>query len=170
MALDPKSLGKSYGPYRYEVGLEKVREFALAVGGGVPSASFSAAPIPSDLQPLYFDPEYAKGTRHGSVVAPPTFAVLFNIRPFAAAVRDPENGVDLLMLVHGEQEFEFLQPVKPGDVMETVGEVTVASARGGREFLTVVCQSRNQRGELAVRGTYTAVIRTARSGATHASP
>jgi acyl dehydratase len=159
MPLDPAAKGRSYGPYRYEVGLEKVREFALAVGGGVPSSSFSAAAIPPDIQPLYIDPEYARTTRHGSLVAPPTFAVVFNIRPFAAAIRDPANAVNLLMLVHGEQEFQFLQPVKPGDVLETSGTVTEAHSRGGREFLTVACESHNQRGELAVRGIYTAVIR-----------
>ena len=160
MAISPGAKGRSYGPFRYEVGVEKLREFALAVGGGVPSSSFSAADAPPDIQPLYLDAEYAKSTRHGSLVAPPTFCVTFNIRPFAAAVRDPRNQVNFLMLVHGEQEYEFLQPVKPGDVLQTTGTVTEAHSRAGKDFLTVVCESVNQRGELAVRGTYTAVIRS----------
>lgn len=159
MPIDPNAKGRSYGPFRYEAGLEKIREFALATGGGVPSSSFSAAAIPDDIPRLYLDPAYAKSTQHGSVVAPPTFAVVFNIRPFAEACRDPRNQVNLLMLVHGEQEFEFVQPVKPGDVLETTGTITEAHSRSGRDFLTVVCESKNQRGELAVRGTYTAVIR-----------
>src|SRR5947208_3439782 len=116
MPIDPAAKGRSYGPFRYEVGLEKVREFALAVGGGVPSSSFSAAEIPGDLQPKYLAGE----------LAPPTFCVTFNIRPFAAAVRDPANRVDVLMLVHGEQAYEFLQPVRPGDVLTTMGQVTEA--------------------------------------------
>lgn len=159
MGLDPNAKGRSYGPYRYEVGYEKIREFALAVGGGVPSASFSAAPPPADIQPLYIDRDLARSTPHGDVVAPPTFAVNFNIRPFAAACTDPRNSVNMLMLVHGEQEFEFLEPVKPGDVLESNGTITAAFEKSGMDFLTVVCESRNQHGQIAVRGTYTAVIR-----------
>ena len=161
MAIDPSAQGRSYGPYRYEVGFEKVREFALAVGGGVPSSSFSAAEPPADINRLYIDPEFAKASKQGSVIAPPTFAVTFNIRPFAAACRDPKNQVNVLMLVHGEQEFEFLEPVRPGDVMTTTGKVTEAYAKAGRDFMTVVCESTNQHGRIAVRGTYTAVIRQA---------
>ncbi|MBS2032120.1 MAG: MaoC family dehydratase N-terminal domain-containing protein [Deltaproteobacteria bacterium] len=160
MAIAPDAKGRSYGPFRYEVGAEKLREFALAVGGGVPSSSFSAADAPADMQRLYVDADYAKTTQHGSLVAPPTFCVVFNIRPFAAAVRDPQNQVNFLMLVHGEQEYEFLEPVKPGDVLTTTGKIEEAYSRSGKDFLTVVCESVNQRGQLAVRGTYTAVIRS----------
>jgi len=159
MPISPQAKGRTYGPFRYEVGAEKVREFALAVGGGVPSSSFSAEEAPKDIQRLYLDADYAKSTKHGSLVAPPTFCVTFNIRPFAAAVRDPQNNVNFLMLVHGEQEYEFLEPVKPGDVITSTGTVTEAYSRAGRDFMTVVCESVNQRGQIAVRGTYVAVIR-----------
>src|SRR5437588_421535 len=147
MPIDPGAVGRSYGPYVYEAGLEKIREFALAVGGGVPSSSFSAADAPPDLDPRYLD-----GT-----LAPPTFCVTFNIRPFGAAIRDARNQIDALMLVHGEQEFEFLRPVRPGDVLTTTGAVTAALTKAGKDFLTVVCESRDARGELVVRGTYLAV-------------
>ena len=44
MAIDPKHIGKVYGPTRYVVGLEKMREFAYAVSGGVPSTGFMPFP------------------------------------------------------------------------------------------------------------------------------
>jgi len=159
MPIDPALQGRSYGPFQYQVSLEKIREFALAVGGGVPSAGFSADGTPPGVNPLYVDPEFARTTRHGSVIAPPTFCVIFNIRPFAAAVRDPLNHIDLLMLVHGEQTYEFLEPVRPGDVLTSTGTVTQAFSKAGKDFVTVVCESVNQDGRTAVRGTYTAVIR-----------
>ena len=33
MALDTRFIGKKYGPFVYEAGLEKMREFSYAVGG-----------------------------------------------------------------------------------------------------------------------------------------
>ena len=34
MAIDRKHLGRRYGPYAFAVGLEHVRDFASATGGG----------------------------------------------------------------------------------------------------------------------------------------
>jgi acyl dehydratase len=93
------------------------------------------------------------------VIAFPTFAVTFAIAPFAAAVSDPEIGIDLLMLVHGEQEFEFFEVMKPGDVMTTTGTITQIFEKSQKDFLVVVSESKNQNGKLLVRGTWTAVVR-----------
>jgi acyl dehydratase len=159
MSLDASMKGRSYGPFRYQASTEKIREFALAVGGGVPSSSFSAAPPPEDLNPIYLDAQAGIDAGHGGIVAPPTFCVTFNIRPFAAACTDPRNALNLLLLVHGEQTYEFLEPIRPGDVLQSQGTITDAVEKGGKIFFTVVCESHNQHGRLAVRGTYTAVIR-----------
>ncbi|MFN7135730.1 MAG: hypothetical protein ACK4N5_26895 [Myxococcales bacterium] len=40
MPLNPEHVGRTYGPFLYDVGAEKIREFALAISGGVPSAAF----------------------------------------------------------------------------------------------------------------------------------
>ena len=74
---------------------------------------------------------------------------------------NPDTGVDALRLVHGEQEFEFLEPVKPGDTLTTRGEITEAYSKAGMDFITVVAESHNQHGKLAVRGVYTGVVRPA---------
>jgi acyl dehydratase len=150
-------VGRTYGPYRYEVGAEKIREFALAIGGGVPSAIYPQ-PMPADLAKAYWDADFAK-EHHGALVAPPTFCVNFAIKPFVASTLDPELGLNLLMLVHGEQEFEFDEPVKAGDVLETTGTITELFEKGGKDFVVMKTVSRNQHGREAVRGTWTAVIR-----------
>ena len=31
MPIDPKHVGRAYGPFTYEAGLEKIREFAVAI-------------------------------------------------------------------------------------------------------------------------------------------
>lgn len=150
-------LGRTYGPYRYEVGAEKLREFALAIGNGVPSMIY-AQPMPPDLSRSYWDDAYAR-EHHGALVAPPTFCVNFAIKPFVATTLDRELGINLLMLVHGEQEFEFLEPVKAGDVIETTGTVAELFEKSGKDFVVVKTCSKNQHGREAVRGTWTAVIR-----------
>ncbi len=157
MPIDPKFVGRKYGPFRYHIGLEKMREFAYAVGGGVPAAGFAS--IPEGLDPLLYDEVAGKTGPYGSVIAFPTFAVTFAIAPFAAAVSDPELGIDLLMLVHGEQEFEFFGVMKPGEVMTTTGTITQIFEKSQKDFLIVVTESKNQQGQLLVRGTWTAVIR-----------
>ena len=158
MPLSAGSIGKTYGPFTYDVGLEKVKEFALAISGGVPSSAFPTV-IPETMNRHYWDEEFARGTRHGGVIAPPTFCVVFALKPFAVATMDPELDINLMALVHGEQEFEFLEPVRPGDRITTVGTITGWHEKQGKDFLTLVTESRNQHGRVAVRGTWLAVIR-----------
>lgn len=158
MAIDPKHVGRTYGPYRYEIGLEKMREFAFAISGGVPSRGFGGGPPPG-LSPLLWDEEAAKKGPHGGIIAFPTFAVTFAIEPFAKALLDPELKVNFLRLVHGEQDFEFLEVMRPGDVMTTTGEITRLYEKSNLEFFVMTTESKNQHGRVAVWGTWTAVIR-----------
>jgi acyl dehydratase len=158
MAIDLKFKGRSYGPYRYEVGLEKIREFAVAISPA-PLPYESARHQPEVLRPIYHDLEAGKASRHKSVVAPPTFCVNFAMAPFLQAVLDPELSISLPMLLHGEQAFEFFEVVKPGDVMTTTGQITDIYERAQKDFVIVVSESKNQSGALVVRGTWTAVVR-----------
>ena len=160
MAIDPKFKGRTYGPFRYEVGLEKIREFAVAISPA-PLPYETARHDPKQLRAIYHDLEAGKASRHGSVVAPPTFCVNFAITPFFQAVTDPDLGINLPMLLHGEQAFEFLEVVKPGDVMTTTGVISEIYERAQKDFVICTTESKNQRGQLVVRGTWTAVIRQA---------
>lgn len=157
MAINPSHIGRTYGPFTYKIGVEKLREFAVAVGGGVPI--FGAQKAPADLNPLLYDDAAANNGPHGSVVAFPTFCVNFAMAPFGHAVTDPEMGINLLMLVHGEQEFEFFDVMRDGDVMTTTGTVSELYEKASMEFCIVTTESKNQHGKLVVRGKWTAVIR-----------
>jgi len=155
--IDARHLGRRYGPYRFEVGLERIRDFVAAVGGGVPGRVFSAPP--TDPHPFTWEEAAARASRHRGLVAPPAFATAFAIQPFAVACSDPELGLNVLRLVHGEQEFELFEVIRPGDVIETVGEITRIQERGDLDFLEVTTTSRNQHGRLVVRGVWTAIVR-----------
>ncbi len=65
MALDQSFVGRTYPPTEpYEVGREKIREFAQAVG---------------DTSPVYTDVE-AASARYADVIAPPTFVFSLTFR------------------------------------------------------------------------------------------
>ncbi len=75
MALDQSFVGRSYPPTEpYEVGREKIREFAEAVG---------------DTNPAYTDPEAAKALGHPDVIAPPTFVFSITFKAAGQVVEDP---------------------------------------------------------------------------------
>jgi acyl dehydratase len=158
MPIDHKHIGKKYGPYKYEVSLEKIRDFANTVAGGVPTRVFPGEPVDRP-HPYFLDEAAGKASPYGAVIAPPTFAVNFAMQPFATASADPDLDINLVMLVHGEQSFEFLDVIRAGDVMETVGEITKIYEKGKLDFLTVTTTSKNQSGKVVLKADWTAVIR-----------
>lgn len=158
MSIPQTNLNRVYGPYRYALGAEKMREFAYAVAGGVPSSSFGGKP-PKGLNPLYWDEAAAKAGKYGALVAFPTFAVNFAMKPFTEAVMDPRLGINLVKLVHGEQTFEFHDVMREGDVMTTTGKLIEIYAKANMDFVVMQTESVNQHGKLVVKGIWTAVIR-----------
>jgi acyl dehydratase len=157
VSIDRKHLGRRYGPFKFQVSVEQIRDFVAAVGGGVPGHAFASPP--DRFHPWTWDEDAAKASPHGGIVAPPTFATTFAIEPFARACSDPELAVNVLRLVHGEQEFELVEPVRPGDVLETRGEITRVQERGNLDFLEVTTTTTNQHGRVVVKGVWTAIIR-----------
>ncbi len=80
MPLDESFVGRVYPPTdAYEVGREKIREFADAIG---------------DPNPAYRDREAAQSIGHPDVIAPPTFAIVVTIRASRQVIADPELGLD----------------------------------------------------------------------------
>lgn len=156
--IDHKHLGRRYGPYTFTVGLQHVRDFVAATGGGVPGHVFSTPP--ERAHPFTWDEDAARAGPLGGIVAPPSFAAAFAIEPFASACADPALEVNVLRLVHGEQELEFLEVVRPGDVLVTTGEITRIQERGTLDFLEVTSETANQHGRTVVRGVWTAIIRS----------
>jgi len=150
-------LGKTWGPFRYVMGAEKMREYAVAISGGVPS--YISTGLPEDLHPVLHDEEAAARSPWGSLIAFPLFAVLFSIAPAQAALLDPAMEVDVFRVLHGEQDFEFREVLRPGDVLLTTGTLESHTARGSNELFVIRTDSVNQHGRIAVRGRFTAFVR-----------
>lgn len=109
----------------YQVGREKIREFALAVGEG--------APVCTDV-------DAARAAGHPDLVAPPTFAVTFTMPLIEAFLKDPAFGWDYARMVHGDQRIELHRPIVGGDELVTVIHVEDLSSRAGSHMLTLRCE------------------------------
>jgi acyl dehydratase len=142
--VDDSAKGKTYSPYEYEVGKEKIREYAHAVG---------------EENPVYFDREAAKAAGFRDIPAPPMFAVVYSAGSVGPAVLDPEVGINFAMMVHGGQEFVWGEPVCAGDTITTTTEVKDIYERDGRGYYVFESVSRNQEGQEVARATWTNLVR-----------
>jgi acyl dehydratase len=144
MALDTQAVGKSWSPFEYEVGREKVREFAHAVG---------------ETDPVHHDPEAARAAGFRNVVAPPMFVVVYSAGAMGPAILDPEVGINLALMLHGSQEFEWGEPACAGDVITTTAKLETIFEKDGKGFYVFESTSVNQDGQQTARGVWTNIVR-----------
>ena len=123
MPLDPSFVGRTYPPTApYEVGREKIREFAEAVG---------------DTNPAYTDAEAARALGHRDVIAPPTFPFSLTYRAAGQVVNDPELGLDFGRVVHGDQKFRYTRPIVAGDRLSVTVSIESIKSMAGNDVMTV---------------------------------
>ncbi|MFH9294300.1 MaoC family dehydratase N-terminal domain-containing protein [Streptomyces sp. NPDC017520] len=147
MALDQSFVGRTYPPTpAYEVGREKIREFAEAVG---------------DTHPAYVDAEAARALGHADVIAPPTFAFSITYRAAGEVVRDPQLGLDYSRVVHGDQKFSYVRPVRAGDRLTVTSTIEAIKSLAGNDILDVRGDVRDEAGELVVTTLMKLVARAA---------
>ena len=122
MAVDTSIKGKSTGAYKVRVERGPVGFFATTL---------------KDENPVYHDPEAAKGAGFDAIPAPPTFsfAMQHQGRFGEEQPPDPTGGnnpmhkvmgqihADGALILHGEQEFEYHQPIQVGAVLTGEGKI-----------------------------------------------
>ncbi|WP_020662512.1 FAS1-like dehydratase domain-containing protein [Amycolatopsis benzoatilytica] len=132
MALDRTYAGRAYPPTEpYEVGAEKIREFAAALG-----------------EPLG-DPAFA----------PPTFPIVLAMRAERQVHFDPAFGLDYGRVVHRSQEFTAVRPIRVGDRLTVVVTVLDVAQSGGNDVVTVRADIATETGEPVGTATSTMVAR-----------
>jgi acyl dehydratase len=138
---DKTKVGKEYPPVIWEVEKGKIRELARAIG---------------DPNPVYVDRDAAVAQGYKDVAASPTFltvpAMWCNI--LATVLIDAE--VNVAMVLHGEEEYEYLAEIYPGDVLTGVPRLAAVEeklSKSGRtmDMVTIEVDYTNQRGEKAAR-------------------
>ena len=144
MALSTEAVGKIWPAATYEVGREKIREYAQVLG-------FDS--------PVYFDADAARAEGFRDVVAPPMFCVVYSAGAMGPAIFDPEVAMNFATMVHGSQEFEWRAPVCSGDLITTTASCLSIEERDGKGFYVFETVSVNQDGDLTVRGVWTNIVR-----------
>ncbi len=101
MPLDPNLAGRTFGPTPpYTVSTEKIAEFSDAVG--------------------------AERLDEGRT-APLTFPMVIAFGAMTQLMTDPDVGIELHNVVHGDQRFELARPIRSGD--ELTGTIAIDSLR-----------------------------------------
>ncbi len=144
MPVSTEAVGKQYPPTVYDVGREKVREYALATG---------------ETDPLHLDADTARTAGYADVVAPPMFAVVYSAAALGPALFDPEVGINFAQMVHGGQEFRWGPLVIAGDEITTAVSVRDITQQDDKGFYVFQSVSANQDGDTVCVGVWTNIVR-----------
>jgi len=129
VALNHDLEGKAYPPVRFRLEETRVRAFADAVGHRGPG-------VPPTI-----------------VTVPEIEAGLSNV------VSDPDLGVDLARVLHGEQEYVWARPTALGEVLTAESTIESIRGKGGMQFIILRTELRDETGRLVVSGRSTLIVR-----------
>lgn len=125
MAINTGAVGRTYPSSAYLVTAEAIRAYAAATN--------EDNPVFTGAEP----------------VAPPAFPVVPGASILAAALFDPELGINLARLVHGEEDHRLHAPIRPGDQLAVAGSLEAIDIKESGETFTVYTSLTNQDGVLA---------------------
>jgi meromycolic acid (3R)-3-hydroxyacyl-[acyl-carrier protein] dehydratase HadA len=140
VSLGSKIVGMHYRyPDYYEVGREKVREYAVAV---------------KNDDAAFFDDDAAAQLGHKALPAPLTFISVFGYQAQTAFFANANIGIEDAQIVQVDQALKFVKPIHAGDRLYC--DVTVHSVREAHGTDIIVTKNiiTNEAGEV-VQETYT---------------
>ncbi len=117
MPIKTDAVGKEWPAVTYQVGREKIKEYATALGLD---------------NPVHFDVGAAREAGFRDVVAPPMFAVVYSGPALGPVLFDPEVEMNFAAMVHGGQVFEWGEPVCSGDEISTTPKCLSIEEKGGK--------------------------------------
>ncbi|MFR9750590.1 fused (3R)-hydroxyacyl-ACP dehydratase subunits HadA/HadB [Nocardia sp. 004] len=128
----------------YEVGREKVREFARAV---------------QNHHAAHHQGDSAHALGYPAIIAPPTFASVIGMTGTRALLDSVLADYDLSQFLQTDQIFESYRPILAGDRIHS--EIAIESIRrfGDNDFLVVRFALSNQHDEIAIVGSTTIAAR-----------
>lgn len=144
--VNPEIQGKRYPrTHAYQVGREKVREFAKAVFASQES----------------LDLDYAISLGHKDLVVPPTFPVVIQEQSLKLVLDDPQSQIDFSRVVHGDQRFVFTRPIVAGDVLTSELNVASVKSLGGNHMVSFETEIFDEQNQLVCTAISTLVVRGA---------
>jgi acyl dehydratase len=134
-------LGKETPPMVLEVEKGNIRRWAEAVG---------------DFNPLWTDEEYARKSRYGHIIAPPTFLVDRGIVPLGDKIIALGKTTNF---INGGTEIEYFKPVEIGDALTSTARlIDIKEKTGSSGTLVILLLEmvyKNQRNEIVRKVTNT---------------
>ena len=138
-------IGREFAPTPpYQVGREKIREFARAVLA---------------QNPVSFDLDAAQAAGYTDLVAPPTFPIVLQQLTLEQLLAEPDADLDFTRVVHGDQRFSYTRPVVAGDVLTARLAVTSIKTLGGNAMVTSESVITDESGAHVVTAISTLVVR-----------
>jgi acyl dehydratase len=133
VALSPDIVGLTYVyPDHYEVGREKVREYATAV---------------KNDDAAFFDDDAARELGYDALLAPLTFIAIFGLKAQMAFFDHAGIPIREEKLVQAEQGLTILRPIKAGDKLYCHIRLDSLRQAFGADVLTIRSRIVNQDGE-----------------------
>jgi acyl dehydratase len=127
-----KQIGLQSEAHVVEVERGAIRRFVEAIG---------------DPNPVFHDEAAARKTRFGGIIAPPTFC-----RSLGAAIPEIKINMPQFRGLDGGSEWEYLEPIRPGDrirVVTKIADIRESAGRlGAMVFITVETSYTNQHDQL----------------------
>ena len=136
--FDKSKIGYSFPPFTIEVERGKIRELALAIG---------------DDNPVYQSREAAQAAGYPEVPLFPTAPTMFTFWGNTKMVSQIVSlGINVMRILHGEEEYEYLAPISPGDILTGVMTVVDGKTRQSKDgssidILTTEIRYTNQHGQ-----------------------
>ena len=146
MQLDRKVIGHEFKAFSATAEAGKVKLFCKAIG---------------EEDPIYLDEAAAKKAGFAKIPVPPTFLQ-------AITNDDPEKGgllkllnVDIGLILHGEQHYDYYAPVYVGDRITCQQKVVDMYDKkdGALWFVVSETSMKDQSGKLVAKGTGITVVR-----------
>ena len=147
--FDKSEVGQSFSPFTIEIERGKIRELALAIG---------------DDNPMYQSKEAAQAAGYPDVPLYPTSPTTFAFWGNKKMVGQLSSlGINLMRVLHGEEEYEYLAPIYPGDTLTGVMRLVDAKSRqtqgGSLDLLTIEIDYTNQHGTPVLKARQVVIVR-----------
>ncbi|GGA69639.1 hypothetical protein GCM10011490_20320 [Pseudoclavibacter endophyticus] len=138
-------VGRRYElPEPYLVGREHVRAMARALFA---------------TNRIHLEVEAARAAGYADVVAPTTFPAVLQDACMQLFLADPDAGIELQNVVHGDEGFRYERPIVAGDELRAVLEITSIKSLGGNSMIAADTVVTDADGGHVVTATATLVVR-----------
>lgn len=148
--FDTSKIGQSFAPFVYEVQRNKIHELTAAIGDG---------------SSIYHSREAAQEAGLTDVPISPTTPTMFSFwgnRQRGSSLAD--LGVNVARILHGEEEYEYLAPIYPNDILTGTTTLVDGKTRQGSgghsmDILTMETRYVNQKSQHVLSTRTTIVVR-----------